>query len=218
MSQEKIIYNTISDKDLFKIYNYYYLHMIHSYINKGYMTYEWLTFPQYKYSLFENSVENCDDLLFHKVSLRENLVNNLLDQGMYFPFLCNKINKIFLGRHRFYGLSQTNQIISQPFLFIKISSLQQFKEKTLSYEIVPPRGMCQKYDLPEEAIKTGLFSISEFLGRQLYESNNYHSEYFIPNPIFQTEKAFHNFITNSWQTYERKYYESESKFLQQLIF
>lgn len=162
------------------------------------MDYEWITFPQNTYELHD---KNTNEKLFQP-HLLNSLINNLLSQGMYFPFFSNAENKVFLGRHRFYGLMQQNDKINKKFLVIKECKNYSIN-KILTYKIFNKQFLYKTYAKPIDAIRHGLYLLSDFLGRHLTESNNYHSDYFFPNPIFQTEKAFHDFITNPWEDYEK---------------
>lgn len=205
-------------KNVFCFYYYYYPKMIYLFFqNKIFGSYQWIENSNLEYFkpqeniLAELKKPNKKDAYnkylnsFYKNP--KTLGEDIFQNGMFFPFYNDKANKIIgYGQHRatsLYLLSQEEKI--KQFLIISINSIDYQITAPIPFFILNKNNLYLLKSQKHKEIITNFFIISDYLPTFI---QNY-PDIIKPNSIFQTPKAFENFIKSPWEKYEQEYYKFE---------
>lgn len=202
----------VNDFQTYQIYYYYYCLLLHNLIHNYNLSYEWLNLNNYK---FKNITGNKykDFFLKNKFlakynSNKKGLGLEILEKGNYFPFFIledneKKEKQILLGKHRLYSLlSNKNEIIDKKFLFIKfpyltikdIATNQQQQNKyiqSFTFDKGYNNFVIKYYNEMGIFFRNFLY-ISDNLPNLIY----FYKDNILPNPIFNDEKLFEEFINS----------------------
>lgn len=214
-----------------KIYHYvyYYSKFVHTLINKCNLTWEWQSILSWKEN--ESITESLDRILTDINQIESNsnpfflnmqqdctsLAKDIIDNGLYFPFyyelLFSGEKRLYLGKHRLYSLLQ-NKNYSNEFLFINVKPLSPekmtpeviFQEKYRLSEKIPCYYLSKdpgRIFVTEEDylyfIRQSFIKISDRIAPSIAKYRNC----ILPNPIFNDERMFKDFISKPFPIIDR---------------
>lgn len=189
--------------NLKKVYYYYYPYWIYILIKNQYLTFNFINFQDKNITGYNAIINNISNPFILECNKLSDLAIDILNNGIYFPFVSYKNKKIFLGQHRAAAL---NQIKTQQF-FLNLT-LNSFNNNLNIVECF----ILDKINYQTESRllkgKDVLIKFFDFCDNTPFYLHQYRN-FIKPNPIFQTKENFENFIKSPWEKYEQEHYQFE---------